>query len=211
MTGPGYGNRLHMVEELCKHWPGPMSLALYVSDSEADQFVHFALASEVIRQRTLGGNIGFHIVYKGQNDFYPVNYLRNVALKHVRTNYVFLSDIDFLPGAETYESLIKSVRSFYGNSQEELTAAASEGDSEKLALVVAAFETQRYRLQPSFPKTKSDAIKLLDVGTLLTFRYHVWPQGHRATNYAKWKTATTPYRIAWEPGLASNSFVDACF
>ena len=29
--------------------------------------------------------------------FYPVNYMRNVALRHVNTPYVFLCDIDFLP------------------------------------------------------------------------------------------------------------------
>ena len=38
-----------------------MSLALYLSDAEADQFVHFAQNSDVLRSRK---NIGFHIVYK---------------------------------------------------------------------------------------------------------------------------------------------------
>lgn len=30
-------------------------------------------------------------------------------------------------------------------------------------------------------------------------RYHVWPKGHAPTNYAKWRTATTPYKVEWEP------------
>lgn len=30
-------------------------------------------------------------------------------------------------------------------------------------------------------------------------RYHVWPKGHAPTDYAKWRTATTPYRVDWEP------------
>ena len=38
-----------------------MSLALYLSDAEADQFVHFAQNSDVLRSRK---NIGFHVVYK---------------------------------------------------------------------------------------------------------------------------------------------------
>lgn len=29
-------------------------------------------------------------------------------------------------------------------------------------------------------------------------RYHVWPKGHAPTNYAKWRTATTPYKVEWE-------------
>lgn len=30
-------------------------------------------------------------------------------------------------------------------------------------------------------------------------RYHVWTKGHAPTNYAKWRTATTPYKVDWEP------------
>ena len=112
-----------------------------------------------------------------------------MALKNVNTNFVFVSDIDFLPGIETYPSLLKSIRSFY----------TVDGGviKEKVALVVAAFETQRYRLT-DFPKTKAETLNLLDVGTLLTFRYHVWAKGHRATDYSKWRTATTPYKVYWE-------------
>lgn len=29
-------------------------------------------------------------------------------------------------------------------------------------------------------------------------RYHVWTKGHAPTNFAKWRTATTPYQVEWE-------------
>lgn len=32
----------------------------------------------------------------------------------------------------------------------------------------------------------------------LYYRYHVWTKGHAPTNYAKWRTATTPYKVEWE-------------
>ncbi|XP_058046725.1 xylosyl- and glucuronyltransferase LARGE1 isoform X2 [Ahaetulla prasina] len=64
------------------------------------------------------------------------------------------------------------------------------------ALIVPAFETLRYRL--SFPKSKAELLSMLDMGTLFTFRYHVWTKGHAPTNFAKWRTATTPYRVEWE-------------
>ncbi|RXM36638.1 Glycosyltransferase-like protein LARGE1 [Acipenser ruthenus] len=66
----------------------------------------------------------------------------------------------------------------------------------KKALIVPAFETLRYRL--SFPKSKAELLTQLDMGTLFTFRYHVWTKGHAPTNFAKWRTATTPYRVQWE-------------
>lgn len=29
-------------------------------------------------------------------------------------------------------------------------------------------------------------------------RYHVWEKGHKATDYDKWRTATSPYTVKWE-------------
>jgi len=174
-------DRLHMVETLCSQWKGPISLSLYLSDAEADQFVKFAHNSEVLRVRR---NVGFHLVYK-EGDFYPINYLRNVALKFAKTEYVFLSDIDFVPGTDAYTMLKKASAHLLTTKQN------------KRALVVPAFETQRYRLD-EFPRSKAEVIRLLDEGTLFTFRYHEWTRGHDATNYGKWRTATTPYKAQWE-------------
>ncbi|XP_073514953.1 xylosyl- and glucuronyltransferase LARGE2 isoform X3 [Phyllobates terribilis] len=126
-------DRLQMLELICRHWEGPVSLALYLSDAEAQQFLRYAQASEVLQSRT---NIGYHVVYK-EGQLYPVNLLRNVALRNAQTLYVFLSDIDFLPMYGLYESL----------------------------------------------------------------RYHVWEKGHAPTNYAKWRTATTSYRVDWAPNF----------
>ena len=50
-----------MLETICKHWEGPISLALYMSDAEAQQFLRYAQASETIMSRK---NIAYHIVFK---------------------------------------------------------------------------------------------------------------------------------------------------
>lgn len=173
-------DRLQMLETICRHWEGPISLALYMSDAEVQQFLRYAISSNILMSRK---NVGYHVVYR-DGQFYPVNYLRNVALQQVTTPYVFLSDIDFLPMYGLYEYLKKAV------------SMMDMKESNK-ALIVPAFETQRYRL--TFPKSKAELLSMLDVGTLFTFRYHVWAKGHAPTNFAKWRTATTPYTIQWEP------------
>ncbi|XP_062512933.1 xylosyl- and glucuronyltransferase LARGE2s-like [Corticium candelabrum] len=170
-------DRLQMIEPLYKHWEGPIQLGLYMSDTEAQQFLKYALSSDIISRRR---NAGIHIVFK-EGDFYPVNYLRNVALSQVKTGFVFLSDIDFLPMYGLYDYLRKVV---------------SMMDMNKKALIVPAFETLRYRL--AFPKSKSQVLSMLDQGLLYTFREHVWTRGHAPTNFARWRTATTPYRVHWE-------------
>ena len=32
---------------------------------------------------------------------------------------------------------------------------------------------------------------------LVTFRYHVWKQGHAQTNFEYWETAKRPYKVKW--------------
>nr|XP_042705145.1 LARGE xylosyl- and glucuronyltransferase 2 isoform X6 [Chrysemys picta bellii] len=173
-------DRLQMLEAICKHWAGPISLALYMSDAEAQQFLRYAQGSEVLSSRR---NVAYHIVYK-EGQFYPVNLLRNVALTNAQTPYVFLTDIDFLPMYGLYDYLRNSIRQL-------------ELPQRKAALIVPAFETLRYRL--AFPKSKAELLSMLDMGSLYTFRYHVWPKGHAPTDYAKWRTATVPYRVEWQP------------
>ncbi|XP_054828387.1 xylosyl- and glucuronyltransferase LARGE2 isoform X2 [Eublepharis macularius] len=173
-------DRLQMLEAICKHWLGPISLALYMSDAEAQQFLRYAQASEVLGSRR---NVAYHIVYK-EGQFYPVNFLRNIALKNVQTPYVFLTDVDFLPMYGLYHYLRTSILQL-------------ELPQRKAALIVPAFETLHYRL--TFPKSKAELLSMLDMGSLYTFRYHVWPQGHAPTDYAKWRTATVPYRVEWQP------------
>ncbi|XP_073204229.1 xylosyl- and glucuronyltransferase LARGE2 isoform X8 [Lepidochelys kempii] len=173
-------DRLQMLEAICKHWAGPISLALYMSDAEAQQFLRYAQGSEVLSNRR---NVAYHIVYK-EGQFYPVNLLRNVALTNAQTPYVFLTDIDFLPMYGLYDYLRNSIRQL-------------ELPQRKAALIVPAFETLHYRL--TFPKSKAELLSMLDMGSLYTFRYHVWPKGHAPTDYAKWRTATVPYRVEWQP------------
>ncbi|CAC5385785.1 LARGE [Mytilus coruscus] len=171
-------DRLQMLETICRHWEGPISLALHMSDAEAQQFLRYAQESEVLMQRK---NIGYHVVYR-DGQYYPVNYLRNVALKQVNTPYVFLSDVDFLPMHGLYEYLKKAL-------------PLMDMENSKKALIVPAFETQRYRID--FPKSKAELLSQLDMGDLFTFRFHVWPKGHAQTNYAKWRISTQPYKVEW--------------
>ena len=128
-------------------------------------------------------NVGYHVVYK-EGDFYPINFLRNLAMDNALTDYVFLSDIDFLPSRDMATSLSSSTRLLLASHP-------------RRALVVPAFESQRYKL-PSFPGSKAEVVKRLDLGELFTFRYHDWPAGHEATNFGRWRSSTQPYPVKWQ-------------
>ncbi|XP_065647225.1 xylosyl- and glucuronyltransferase LARGE2s isoform X2 [Hydra vulgaris] len=170
-------DRIQILDLLSQHWEGPMSISLYASDAEAQQFTRYSSVSSFLRKRK---NIGLHIVYK-DGDLYPVNYLRNVALEHVQTTYVFLSDIDFLPMIGLYNYL---------------RGLANITNMEKKAVVVPAFETYQYKLD--YPLSKKQLIEYWGSQKVDTFRGEVWQQGHAATDFQRWKTSSTDYEVRWE-------------
>ena len=170
-------DRLLMLEKLCQRWDGPMSISFYGSDSDVQEMLKFYSTSSIFQD--CKGRLGLHVVYK-TGEFYPINYLRNVALDNVQTPYVFLSDIDFLPMTGLYLYLKEAIKVL---------------GSDKRTLIVPAFETLLYRFK--FPADKGELLKMLKKGSIFTFRYNVWLAGHASTNYDHWKNATVPYRVSW--------------
>ncbi|KAG6459736.1 hypothetical protein O3G_MSEX011570 [Manduca sexta] len=176
-------DRLQFLERLVKHWEGPMSAAIYLSDCEVSKLETFIRDwSDTLSARK---NVAYHLVFKHDSVHYPVNYLRNVALENVNTPYVFLMDVDFVPMAGLYEHLRSAIKVINPYPQ-------------KQCLVVAAFETQRYRA--SVPRSKAALLARLAASPadVAPFRAREWPRGHRPTNYDKWATANKPYEVEWQ-------------
>ncbi|XP_032663746.1 LARGE xylosyl- and glucuronyltransferase 2-like isoform X6 [Odontomachus brunneus] len=167
--------RIPLLEALSKHWPGTISVAIYLTDAEVQNFLDFVQGSADLRARR---NIAYHVVYK-DGELYPINYLRNTAMLYVSTPFIFQLDIDFLPQFGLHENIMSYINKL------------GITESHKIALIVPAFETERYRFD--FPANKEELLKFLKRGILYTFRYHVWTQGHAATNYSIWRSSLEPY------------------
>lgn len=67
-------------------------------------------------------------------------------------------------------------------------------DMQKKALIVPAFETQKYKSR--IPRSKRELVEMWDNKEIYTFRYDVWASGHAPTNYKKWKTVKFPYTVS---------------
>lgn len=53
--------RIPLLEALSKHWPGTISVAIYLTDAEVQNFLDFVRGSADLRTRR---NIAYHVVYK---------------------------------------------------------------------------------------------------------------------------------------------------
>ncbi|CAH8501160.1 unnamed protein product [Heterobilharzia americana] len=174
-------DRLHRLEELSMKWLGPISLALYLTDREATLLVEFVTNSKILQNRT---NIGYHIVYV-DGKFYPINTLRNIAIRYSITEFIFHIDIDFIPQANMIQRAETSI----------LEHLIQNNKSQNICLVVPAFETFKNHL--SLPETKENLLKSWEIGEILPFRHEIWSAGHMSTNYSHWKSVNMNYEVQW--------------
>lgn len=75
-------------------WKGIEQTVLYVGK--------WAPLAEICALRVLSGTIFLAFF---QEKYYPVNLLRNIALNMVTTEFVFLSDVDFIPSMLIYQAI----------------------------------------------------------------------------------------------------------
>ncbi|KAK2150295.1 hypothetical protein LSH36_413g02052 [Paralvinella palmiformis] len=115
--------------------------------------------------------------------FYPINFLRNLALNGTSTRFVFVNDIDFIPCRESYKRLLKYTKKLKKNQ----------------LLVIPAFEelSNGTRLADQFPENKNALMKLWNEEAVVPFHFTDFMPGHNATNYKKWSRAKNPYQIKW--------------
>eukprot|EP00485_Elphidium_margaritaceum_P012844 CAMPEP_0202706662 /NCGR_PEP_ID=MMETSP1385-20130828/19053_1 /ASSEMBLY_ACC=CAM_ASM_000861 /TAXON_ID=933848 /ORGANISM="Elphidium margaritaceum" /LENGTH=459 /DNA_ID=CAMNT_0049365181 /DNA_START=313 /DNA_END=1692 /DNA_ORIENTATION=- len=173
-------DRLPQLSAMCKHWKeGIISATVYVKADDHIDIIVQKFETEWSRY----SRIQVHVVYANHNhdndddssskiyDWYPINYLRNVALKHCRCRYVFLVDIDFMPCPDLY------------------TTIAANLPQENECLVVPAFEwlhKSDYADAQLFELNKQQLIAKHKAGFVQPFQMDYFSAGHTATNFDKW-------------------------
>lgn len=77
----------------------PISIALYLPKEDWEMYV------QSIQQMELDSRITITLQMQEQKDLYPINKLRNIAIKHVQTSHFFMTDMDMWPSFTLYEVL----------------------------------------------------------------------------------------------------------
>lgn len=183
-------------------WHGPISAAIVVtSEKEANTLLDFVKANQDIL-----GMTSFHVLVEANSDpnSYPYNVLRNMAMREAESDYVLALDVDFV--TEGYPRLVELVR--------ENNKVREALHSNRL-LVLPAFENTKVGAEAvAIPQSKADVIKMVEVGLVTPFEMHVFPPGHKPTNFSKYYQNETdvlydieyqlnfePYFLAYRHGL----------
>ena len=97
--------RISQLELICRRWHGDISAAIYLNDVDIIPLIRLILDESSCISTD---SVKLHLVFR-LGSTYPVNMLRNVALKYAQTSHVFILDADFLPSGNLETLLIDTV------------------------------------------------------------------------------------------------------
>mmetsp|Transcript_117 Transcript_117/g.187 ORF Transcript_117/g.187 Transcript_117/m.187 type:complete len:524 (-) Transcript_117:849-2420(-) len=140
-------------------------------------------------ERVRGARARMHCILtwrKHDGEAYPINRLRNAALKAAPTDFVLLADGDQVP----YGPVVDEFRQFMTRRENRVP----------VAWILAAFEGQ---VDDKFicnrgPRRKEDAVRWVARKRLFVFKNAYQPKAYAPIDFEKWSTARTPYTVDYQ-------------
>mmetsp|Transcript_41073 Transcript_41073/g.52960 ORF Transcript_41073/g.52960 Transcript_41073/m.52960 type:complete len:448 (+) Transcript_41073:56-1399(+) len=175
-------DRVWLLEEHCRRWSGPIVAIVYLKNN-----VNATNLEPItnIKHHPKCNKLTVSEYYAIDNyEHFPVNKLRNLAIRTVTTSHYILLDIDFLPSSGLYRDLHDM------STKADLLPTISDP---KAAFVLPAFTlvkecgTTSYcrKLLESLPKHKTEVLQCTVSSKCNVFDY--WnPSGHHTTGYNQW-------------------------
>ena len=207
-------DRADLLARILYRWEGPISAAVLIKkgDRGAGEKIEQVFA-EAFSDRTEADadeRLSFsYLRYSGSHpsgkfQHYPVNVLRNMALRKCKTKYVMILDVDFLPSANAYKNIQKYVDLLDGKGRNALVIPAFEVDADVLNHDSSAIDNVRYkrRLRELYmfdkrvrwrdtPRTRSKA---------RAFQLMHYKDGHHPTKTETWMHSSSPYIVQYKWG-----------
>ena len=173
-------DRLWILEETCRRWKDPIIVVLYLKSKEENSIFESSGWEEACPQST------FIPFYEESNDLsqYPVNRMRNIGIKAVKTSHFIVLDLDFIP-SETLRDTAHQYLEYVSDERDAMVIPAFEqnqkkcNSKEKCSLLL--------RDKPDFiPRTLIELTTCIKDNNCSVFQESINPAGHSTTNSNKW-------------------------
>jgi glycosyltransferase-like protein LARGE len=192
-------SKLPRLLQLLERWRGPISCAVHLPDPSDIHTLCDFVQDQNRKNKIFKELVTLHVMLeKPSPEFgYPINRMRNLALKNIDTQYFFIVDVDFMPRASAHRKLLKffSTKSNAEESVKKLYVLPAfevfgEGSDRNIASVTSLEDV---------PNNKTQLLAMLAAKKIEPFHMDYHSAGHGRTNYGKWYTCPkdTSYPISY--------------
>lgn len=210
-------DRLSMLENQCQAWDDPLVAVVYVpliqggkvygSESSLADITRGVSSFFSLMEGTSSCKLHIELVAQyidnERTNPYPINALRNRAMKLAQTELIFVLDVDFVASPRLG---LEGV----GYKDPEVYNQLVNIAMNKKAIVAPAFELTNRQIEPILGENyakdlamsgKSAIIKGYKAGSVDFFNAHDAPWGHGPTNTSRWIRLSNPiiYKVKYEP------------
>lgn len=146
-------DRLPLLGNVLHAWSGPVAFALYMKASElAEEEQRFR---EFKRQYMESRSNIQYVIMSSPSYTYPVNILRNNAVRLATTALVMLLDVDFYPSSGLHDYVMQNYA---------MLSSQASRDLHPIAFVIPAFEQVSDR--NVFPRDKTELLRMVEDKTI---------------------------------------------
>lgn len=200
-------HRLSRVRELANQWQGPISLALMVQEHELQK-----VRTELTNMgEAVDKFVTVHVMTaENRPSFYPINAMRNLALRHATTEWVFVLDVD--ENTERMKDHLDAMRKTYD---------ALPDNQSQVAFAVRSFEwTGLQQAGDAPPSTGKELAALFEQDKVTTKHpYFAAAYSIPTISFVEWTNMTAPKLLpvkdAFEPYFimrrSANQFFNSRF
>eukprot|EP00547_Thalassionema_nitzschioides_P011148 CAMPEP_0194263080 /NCGR_PEP_ID=MMETSP0158-20130606/46872_1 /TAXON_ID=33649 /ORGANISM="Thalassionema nitzschioides, Strain L26-B" /LENGTH=357 /DNA_ID=CAMNT_0039003251 /DNA_START=6 /DNA_END=1077 /DNA_ORIENTATION=+ len=215
-------SKLPRLLDLASRWRGPISCGIYITTTQQlDQWLAFM---EKDHDGLISKYVSFHVLIEQPQmpekvNRHPINKLRNLALRNVETEFIFLNDIDFIPTMNAHDIIAPRLKTLPSKHFWVLPAFERFGTNSKQRGPGENFAFQTFLGLPAFerfgtnskqrgpgqvvddvsmiPKTKDALLEAISKSEVAPFHVYFKP-GHGPTNYTKWYDTISPYAVDYD-------------
>lgn len=190
--------------QLLERWGGPISCAVHLPDPSAIQTLYDFVQKQ---NKTFHELVAFHVMLEKPSSAYgyPINRMRNLALKNIDTEYFFICNVDFLPRKNAHSRLLKF-----------LSTKSVAKDKFRKLYVLPAFEfslgkggDRNHSKGTRFhdvPQSKLKLLSMLSSRKLQPFHMDSNVTGHQWGKCADGQTYPIDYRSMFEPYVVGAQY-----
>ncbi|XP_053200951.1 uncharacterized protein LOC128386023 [Panonychus citri] len=191
-------DRISILEKTLSSWNGPVSITIYVPVDDPSEglkdWQRLYLDKKLRKLQLTQGSFISLFLCPENNQIYPINKMRNTAIKNAPSQFILIVDADFQPSTDLEKEFISTIKGM---------------ETYDKAFVVPAFEyVEAPKVNEASPRNKEELLQLIfrDDPLVNPFRLLESIDAHKLTNYWKWYSSNkvfpvTKYSDKYEPYL----------